>query len=222
MYFDYSDLVQFRLNKKEKTIQCTSSFLKPVHIVMMSILHNYTDYTVGFQYHADYAEAMRFDDPLEVDTVDGSYHRKAIKLQDQFVDDSQMKKIMDILYDNNYLDYGTNDILQLVIAEIFQNFYAHADVEEPPICCVQDWPSSDFLEISLADNGIGINNALRDYLRDYPDSINPCRMACNLGVSSCLEGKGKLGTNHSGYGLYYTKRFGSSQISGERHVPQIL
>ena len=207
MYFDFSDLKEFSFRSDGSTVQCVAGFLKPVHIVMMSILYNYTDCTVEFQNCDDYAQVMRFNDPLEIDTVDGTNHSKAIKLKNQFDNDGQVKKIMNILYENDYLDSDTNDILQIVIAEIFQNFYAHADVEEPPICCVQDWPSSEFLEIAIADNGIGINNALKDYLKDYPINTNPCRMACNLGVSSCLEGKGKLGTGHSGYGLYCTKRF---------------
>ncbi|XOF32920.1 MAG: hypothetical protein ACL93V_12995 [Candidatus Electrothrix sp. YB6] len=207
MYFDFNELTKFTLGSDGRTVQCVAQFLKPVHIVMMSILHHYTDCSATFLYHADYAKVMRFDDPLEIDTVDGSNHSKAIKLKNKFDNDKQVKKIMTILEGNNYLDNETNSILELVISEVFQNFYAHADTDKPPICCVQDWSTSDFMEISIADNGIGIGNALGAALKNYSDNSNPCRIACDLGVSSCLYGKGKLGTSHSGYGLYYTKRF---------------
>jgi hypothetical protein len=207
MYFDYRDLIEFEIDHDKEIVQCVAGYLKPVHLVMMSIIHNYTEYSAFFLNQAGYAEAMRFNAPLEIDTIDGTNHSKAIKLKNQFDNDKQVKKITSILQVNHYLDSETIDVLQLVISEIFQNFYAHADIDQPPICCVQDWSSSDYMEISIADNGIGINNALSSVLENHPPCTNPCRIACDLGVTSCLHGKGKLGTSHSGYGLYYTKRF---------------
>jgi len=207
MNFSSKDLNEFRLDGTN--LVCTTKFVKPVHIVMMSAIYNYTNKSATFSNSRslEYANNMRFKNPLEIDTIDGGNHSKAIKLRNQFDDDSQVNKVMNILYSNNYLDDETNDVLKIILAEIFQNFYAHADFKHPPICCVQDWQSSNFMEISIADRGIGINNSLEEVLNEYPVDTNPCRIACDSGVSCSLDKESKIGTKHSGYGLFFTKRF---------------
>lgn len=207
MQFSSRDLKEFKIDKEN--LICTTNFVKPVHVVMMSAIHNYTDREANFSNHRslEYANNMRFKNPLEIDTIDGQNHSKAIKLKDIFDHDLQVTKIMNIFNNNNYLDPETNDVLSIILAEIFQNFYAHADFKEPPICCVQDWSTSKFIEIAIADRGIGIDESLKDILNDYPDDTNPCRIACISGVSCSLDKESCIGTKHSGYGLYFTKRF---------------
>ena len=207
MNFNINDLKEFTLSEEE--VVCTTSFVKPIHIVLASNIKLYSDKKFRFKYQTplEYAINMRYHNPLEIDTIDGANHSKAIKLQDTFDDDQQVTKVMNILKNNNYLDNETINTLQMIIAEIFQNFYAHADFDKPPICCVQDWPASNFIEIAIADKGIGIARSLEKVLENYPAGTNPCNIACQNGVSSKLHETGRLGTNHSGYGLFYTKRF---------------
>ncbi|MFA7611661.1 MAG: ATP-binding protein [Sulfurimonas sp.] len=207
MTFSSEDLNEFKI--KDNDLVCTTNFVKPVHVVMMSAIHSYSGRSATFSKSrsAEYAYNMFYHKPLDIDTIDGLNHSKAIKLRNQFDDDSQVIKIMNIFEQNNYLDAETNDVLQIILAEIFQNFYAHADYEQPPICCVQDWKTSDFIEIAIADKGIGINQSLKEVLKDYPESTNACRIACDNGISCSLNKESKIGTKHSGYGLYFTKRF---------------
>jgi anti-sigma regulatory factor (Ser/Thr protein kinase) len=207
MRFGISDLNEFII--KDKKLICTTNFVKPVHIVMMSSIHNYTNRSAIFYFQKanEYAQNMSFRTPLEINTVDGEHHSKAIKLENQFDNDSQVDKVMNIFTSNNYLDYETNDVLSIILAEIFQNFYAHARFDEPPICCVQDWSTSDYIEIAIADRGIGIDKSLEEVLQDYPQETNPCRIACDSGISCSLDKESSIGTKHSGYGLFFTKRF---------------
>lgn len=205
--FRFSDLQEFNFSPKK--VVCTTSFVKPVHIVMMSAINNYTPRRTSFKNHSAsvYANNMKYSDPLNIDTIDGAHHSKAIMLRDQFDDDKQVQKIMDIFDTNGYLDSETNDVLSIILAEIFQNFYAHANYDQPPICCVQDWSTSEYIEIAIADNGCGIHKSLEEVLEEYPDNTNPCRIACDNGVSGSLNKESRIGTKHSGFGLFYTKRF---------------
>ncbi len=206
MKFSSEDLEEFKI---DNNLVCTTDFVKPVHVVMMSAIHNYTNREANFnnERSLEYAVNMRYKNPLEIDTIDGQNHSKAIKLKDSFDNDSQVKKVMNIFYNNHYLDSETNSVLSIILAEIFQNFYAHADAKEPPICCVQDWPTSHFIEIAIADKGIGIDESLKDILAEYPEGTNPCKIACISGISCSLDKESSIGTKHSGYGLYFTKRF---------------
>jgi len=207
MRFGINDLKEFIMN--DDNVICTTSFVKPVHIVMMSSIYNYTNYSTSFnsQKTNEYAQNMSFETPLKINTIDGEHHSKAIKLENQFDNDSQVDKVMNIFKSNNYLDSETNDVLSIILAEIFQNFYAHAEFEKPPICCVQDWSTSDYIEISIADRGIGINNSLKEIMEKYPNDTNPCRIACDSGISCSLNKESRIGTKHGGYGLFFTKRF---------------
>lgn len=207
MKFSLQDLKEFKLTDTQ--LICTTKFVKPVHIVMAATVQNYTQRSVGFTHTEQlmYANNMRYHDPLDVDTIDGGNHSKAIKLRNQFDDDQQVTKIINIFKNNNYLDDETNSVLSIILGEIFQNFYAHSDCAQPPICCVQDWKKSPYIEIAIADKGIGINKSLKDILKEHSDDTNPCRLACENGISSKLDKESRIGTKHSGYGLYYTKRF---------------
>ena len=207
MRFGINDLKEFEITESE--VVCTTSFVKPIHIVLASNCELYGSKTFRFKYQKplDYAYNMKYHEPLDIDTLDGRNHSKAIKLRDTFVDDNQVEKVINILRTNGYLDNDTISTFEVILAEIFQNFYAHAEFDKPPICCVQDWPSCDYLEISIADKGIGMANSLAEVLEGYPEGTNPCQIACDNGVSSKLNQAGVLGTYHSGYGLYYTKRF---------------
>jgi len=207
MNFRFSDLEEFVFGPKK--VVCTTGFVKPVHIVMMSAVNNYTPRRTSFKNStaSGYADSMRYSNPLDIDTIDGANHSKAIKLRDQFDDDKQVEKIMNIFHSNGYLDNDTNDVLSIILAEIFQNFYAHADYDKPPICCVQDWKTSDYIEIAIADKGCGIAKSLEKVLEEYPEDTNPCRIACENGVSGSLNKESKIGTKHSGFGLFFTKRF---------------
>lgn len=208
MKFSIDDLNEFRFTESNEVI-CDTTFVKPIHIVLASNAELYGKRNFRFKYKPplDYAKNMKYDNPLSIDTIDGLNHSKAIKLRDTFEDDNQVEKVMNILRHNNYLNDETIATFQVVIAEIFQNFYAHAEYDKPPICCVQDWANTKYLEIAIADKGIGLDQSLKDVLKDYPEDINPCQIACESGISSKLHQKGKLGTSHSGYGLFFTKRF---------------
>ncbi len=207
MKFSIRDLKEFKFNSDG--LICTTTFVKPVHIVMMSAVHNYTNLSINFSNNSanEYAKSMNFQTPLEINTVDGQHHSKAIKLENQFDNDSQVDKVMKIFRNNNYLDSETNEVLELILAEIFQNFYAHAEFDEPPICCVQDWSTSQYVEIAIADTGIGIDNSLEEVLKEYPNDTNPCRIACDSGISCSLNKESRIGTTHGGFGLFFTKRF---------------
>ncbi len=207
MQFRFSDLTEFEFRKKK--VICTTSFVKPVHIVMMSSIKNYTPRKTSFRKDiaSTYANNMKYSSPLDIDTIDGANHSKAIKLRNQFDNDNQVQKIMNIFETNCYLDDETNDVLSIILAEIFQNFYAHANYDQPPICCVQDWKTSNYLEIAIADKGCGIHRSLEEVLNEYPENTNPCRIACDNGVSGSLNKKSRIGTKHSGFGLFFTKRF---------------
>lgn len=201
MIFDCNDFNCLNIYKENKRVIFTTNFIKPVHIVMASIIQNYMKYDVIFENNQTYAENMLYKNPLEIDTIDGKNHTKAIKLKSHFDNDKQVEKVLTIIKENSFLDKNTVETLNTIISEIFQNFYNHADTVTPPICCVQNWPSSQFLEIAIADNGIGIPKSLKNILKNYPEETNPCELACQNGITS------KLGQNHSGYGLYFTKRF---------------
>jgi len=209
MNFNINDLKEFEIDSKTNNLVCTTTFVKPIHIVMMASIENYTNRNTSFinEQALQYAINMNFKKPLEIDTVDGLNHSKAIKLRNQFDDDKQVNKIMDIFHNNNYLDKDTNEVVSIILAEIFQNFYAHANHNEAPICCVQDWSRSDYIEIAIADRGIGIRESLKDILKEYPKETNSCKIACINGVSCSLNKESSIGTKHSGYGLYFTKRF---------------
>lgn len=201
--FSISDFQELTASRDKTKLVVSTGFLKPVHIVMCSALHVYRNIPIIFQNTnlERYAENMSYHAPLEIDTIDGAHHSKAIKLRSAYDSDEQVKKIMRIIEDNASFDQGTIDTLSIIVAELFQNFYAHAESSQPPICCLQDWPSGDHMEIAVADRGIGIEKSLERVLADRPDIKNPCRFACENSVSA------KLGKGHSGYGLYFTKRF---------------
>lgn len=207
MRFDINDFKEFRITESE--IECFTSYVKPIHIVLASNTELYSNRNFRFKYRTplEYALNMSYNMPLEIDTIDGQNHSKAIKLRDSFDDDRQVEKVINILKYNNYLDDETISTFEIILSEIFQNFYAHADYDKPPICCVQDWVTSNYLEIAIADKGIGIVKSLSEVIEGYPENTNPCQIACENGVSSKLNQEGVLGTYHSGYGLYFTKRF---------------
>lgn len=200
MYLQCNEFQDFTYDEETDTLNFTPSFVRPMHIVMAAALYNYTDRNVEFKKNSDYAEVMKYKNPLEVDTYDGLHHSKAIKLKSSYDNDMQVSKVMQIFKDNGILNDSTIEALNLIIAELFSNFYDHAESEQPPICCVQDWDNG-YAEISIADKGIGIEKSLKEILKDYPSISNPCRLACMNDVSS------KYGKNHSGYGLFFTKRF---------------
>ena len=199
MFFSCNELNHFK--EYDNFVKCNTKYLKPLHIVMASAYHNYLNKKVIFEYKEaeDYALNMWYDNPVEIDSIGGKYHTKAIKLNKEHIEnDSQAYKIIDILKKNNYLNEETIETFAIILAEIFQNFYAHANVKQPPICCVQDWKSNDFMEIAVIDTGIGIGKSLEGIISK---DKNPCKEACKSGITS------KKGKNHSGYGLFFTKRF---------------
>jgi anti-sigma regulatory factor (Ser/Thr protein kinase) len=197
--FSCDDFKELRVNSAKKSVIFTTDFIRPIHIVLASNACVYGNFEVSFTKHHDYAINMNYHHPSDIDTIDGMHHSKAIKLKSKFDNDEQVAKILDIISYNSYLDDDTISTLSTIIAELFQNFYSHAEYDKPPICCVQSWKNG-YLEIAIADKGIGIEKSLKDILLDYPGEDH-CELACRNGISS------KLGKNHSGYGLFFTKRF---------------
>jgi anti-sigma regulatory factor (Ser/Thr protein kinase) len=190
---------QINIDLDARTVEFRANFVRPLHVVMASSLHCYTDMNLTFKHHHDYFCNMSYHSPISVDTEDGLHHSKAIQLRSSDDNGEQVRKVTKIIEDNAYLDNGTIDALNVIVAELFSNFYDHAESDQPPICCVQSWDNG-FVEIAIADRGIGIAKSLKEIMIDYPKQ-NPCRIACQNEISS------KYGQNHSGYGLFYTKRF---------------
>lgn len=190
---------QINIDLESRSVEFTAEFIRPLHVVMASSLHCYSDFALTFRHHHDYFCNMAYHAPISVDTQDGLSHSKAIQLRSSDDNGEQVRKVTKIIEDNAYLDDSTIDALNVIIAELFSNFYDHAESDQPPICCVQSW-SNGFVEIAIADRGIGIEKSLENIMVNYPNE-NPCRIACQNEISS------KYGQNHSGYGLFYTKRF---------------
>jgi hypothetical protein len=58
------------MDNKTNELVCTTSFVKPIHIVMMASVENYTDRNTSFTNATalQYAINMNFKNPLEIDT----------------------------------------------------------------------------------------------------------------------------------------------------------
>ena len=104
---------------------------------MLSSVREYSDFEISFsrQDIHRYAINMNYHAPLEIDTDDGLHHSKAIKLRDHFDNDEQVRNIVDVIRSNKSFSDETLGALSVIISELFQNFYAHAKIDEPPICC---------------------------------------------------------------------------------------
>jgi anti-sigma regulatory factor (Ser/Thr protein kinase) len=189
------------IDKNRKTIEI-KGFVKPVHIVIASTAYNYFNWKIKFENSKfqQYAENMAYKNPLSIDNSDGKSHSKAIKLKEKNKNVEQVSTILRIIKDTSALSEITLSTFEVILAEIFDNFYDHAQVNFPPICCVQEWKNSNYIEIAICDVGIGIENSLSKVLKEFPNE-NPCKVACLPEVSSKKE-KG-----HGGFGLYYTKEF---------------
>jgi len=214
MRFDcYEDLIEnIIINTQNKQLYIRG-FVKPIHIVISSILYHYYNWDIIFsnEEFRIYAENMSYKNPIEIDTIDGTYHSKAIKLKEHGSNTKQIEKAMTIIKNvSNFTDFTLSSI-ETILTEIFDNFYDHAETNKPPICCIQSWETSDFLEIAIADTGIGIPNSLKHILlTEYPNE-NPCKVACLPEVSSKKE------QNHGGFGLFYTKEFIKENL-GKMHL----
>lgn len=213
MRFNYQeDLIEnvtFDFTNKTLTI---NGYIKPVHIVIASIMYNYANWDVNFDEEFEqYAEIMNYKNPFEIDTIDGAYHSKAIKLREHGLNLSQIQKIIQIIKNVSNFNDSSLSSIETILTEIFDNFYDHAEANYPPICCVQEWRTSDFLEISIADTGIGIPHSLYHILFTQFPNENPCKVACLPEISSKKE------QNHGGFGLYYTKEF-IKENNGKMHL----
>ena len=169
---------------------------------MIAATLNNASWNVVFLESAEYAKNMRYENPLQEHETNGNKeHQKAFFLNsdENSIENSKVKNICDMLKIHCFFDDELIKIIEIILSEIFDNFYAHANTKTPPICCVQNWLTSKYIEIALADIGIGIRNSLKN---TYDlENINACELACGNGISS------KIDENHSGYGLFFTKRF---------------
>ncbi len=108
------------------------------------------------------------------------------------------------------IDGDTNDALVLVrycFKELIRNFVDHACAERLWICG-QYYPSSGEVRITLADQGRGLRESLRDNA-NVADSVNSdddaIRLSLQAGVSSKL-GPDSVNVTNSGFGLYFVKK----------------
>src|SRR3712207_4279572 len=100
------------------------------------------------------------------------------------------------------------DVLSYSIREIFRNVFEHSGAESLHFCA-QYWPTSNRVEFSVADFGIGIRKAL---------ALNPNfrfatdKQAIEWSLLPSVSGRTHLPRvssvwYNSGYGLYMTSRF---------------
>lgn len=111
--------------------------------------------------------------------------------------------------------------LSIIIAELVENVYRHAESKAPGFVVAQVHPKARKLMLAIADTGIGVYASFTR--SDMPEARRLARTpkeALNAAVSPCVSSK-KI--NQSGYGLYITKKLcdlnqGSFRLTSGSHT----
>ena len=112
--------------------------------------------------------------------------------------------------------------LSYILRELIRNIPEHSGADEIWFCA-QYWPSYDFVELAILDEGMGIFNSLHSN-KIFGSEINDCETAIDWavrpGISTSFEEKDRSykydDWQNTGYGLYIVKelckRLGGSLI----------
>jgi anti-sigma regulatory factor (Ser/Thr protein kinase) len=185
-------------------------FLKPFHLVTLALAikkHaigavNLSEEIQSYATRMHLWEGAGLDAPYAIQEHDCSTSLIPVQAIRDVEDIDEVSKAFEVIADNHYEDGESNDF-GTVISELLDNCYRHAERSEElfGLACVQAWQGGNKGQLCIADTGIGIRNALSSNA-DYSGRLvreNACEMAVEYGVS------GKLGEDHSGYGLALTK-----------------
>src|SRR5262249_38957455 len=111
------------------------------------------------------------------------------------------KNLIPLVYQHN-LGLSSFESVEIMLMELIENTYKHARVQNQlhGLVCAQSWPKGNLVQVVFADIGIGIRDSLYENpnLREKLNQMNPCQLACELGVTSKPNA-------HSGYGLALTR-----------------
>ena len=143
---------------------------------------------------------------LSVQSVHDEANEKWSTGQDVIEERSQrLAKILCQQQDNNLVD-----TLTYSLREIIRNVYEHSNSKNIQYCA-QYWPTSNKVEISIADDGIGLKESLKanPFVEVYNDS-DAIQQALMPAISSKNYKGARIDTSNpwhnSGFGLYMSSR----------------
>lgn len=141
-------------------------------------------------------------------------------LEDGYLIEKEAAHLADVLVGNNK---ELKILLTYLLREIMRNTPEHAETQEIWICA-QFWPRSDWAEIALLDEGIGIFQSLtknphhRKYINDEKSALH---WATKAGISQAFapdkKDKGYDDWSNSGFGLYMASQI-CKKLGGEFHI----
>ncbi len=198
------------LNQARQGELTCPDFLKPYHLVTLALMlkkHNAQWIELSGEIES-YAMRMGLWDALGIQPP---YEQPEYPTHNQFLPVAPLedpnsimqtaKNLIKLVYQQN-LGLQSFESVEIMLMELLENTYKHARVEDKlhGLVCAQSWPKGNLAQIVFADPGIGIRNSLYEnhQLREQLAHMNPCHLACELGVTSKPEA-------HSGYGLALTK-----------------
>lgn len=148
------------------------------------------------------------------------YRQKGLFLEDGHLIEKEATHLADVLVGSNK---ELKILLTYLLREMMRNTPEHAESHEIWICA-QFWPRSDWAEIGLLDEGIGVFRSLtknahhREYINDEKSALY---WATKAGISQAFspdkKDKGGDDWSNSGFGLYMASQI-CKKLGGEFHI----
>ena len=148
------------------------------------------------------------------------FRQKGQFLEDGHLIEKEAYHLADVLVGNNK---ELKILLTYLLREMMRNTPEHAESPEIWICA-QFWPKSDWAEIALLDEGIGVFQSLtknpyhRKYINDEKSALH---WATKAGISQAFspdkKDKGFDDWSNSGFGLYMASQI-CKKLGGEFHI----
>lgn len=148
------------------------------------------------------------------------FRQKGQFLEDGYLIEKKASHLADIFVGNNK---ELKILLTYLLREMMRNTPEHAESHEIWICA-QYWPGSDWAEIALLDEGIGVFQSLtknahhREYIIDEKSALH---WATKAGITQSFspdkKDKGIDDWSNSGFGLYMASQI-CKKLGGEFHI----